>query len=147
MRKYGVENFDIQVLSEGTDDTELKNLEKIWIILLQSRSDKYGYNLTDGGDGRPGHKYTSEELKAMSESRKIWAAAHPEHFQKMVAARSGVAWNKGIHKTVCRNGHALTDDNILYRKGSTEKNCRTCHNEHARIRTGYYDRHPNADHL
>lgn len=56
IRKYGPDCFDIQILSEGQDDKKLLNLEKVWITLLQSKFDAYGYNLTNGGQGTVGLK-------------------------------------------------------------------------------------------
>lgn len=62
IRKYGVDNFTIELLEICDTLEQLKEREKFWIIELQSKVDKNGYNLTDGGDGTFGKKL-SEETK------------------------------------------------------------------------------------
>lgn len=54
MRKYGIENFHIELIEE-TNEPEEK--EKYWIEYYQSF--KYGYNATMGGDGK---KYLDYQL-------------------------------------------------------------------------------------
>jgi group I intron endonuclease len=41
--------FSLQVLAVSGSQFELDNLEKAWIILLQSGDKKHGYNITSGG--------------------------------------------------------------------------------------------------
>lgn len=67
IRKYGPDAFEHQVLSSAHSRAELDNLEKIWIILLQSRES--GYNLATGGEGNPGLKHTAEAKAKMSRNR------------------------------------------------------------------------------
>jgi len=63
IRKYGRDAFEQQVLSAASSQEALSNLEKVWIILLQTKAPS-GYNLTDGGDnGALGH-VVSAELRA-----------------------------------------------------------------------------------
>lgn len=60
IRKYGVDNFTIELLEICDTLEQLKEREKFWIIELQSKVDKNGYNLTDGGDGTFGRKLSEE---------------------------------------------------------------------------------------
>lgn len=48
IKKYGVESFSLQVLAESGCVDEL---EKIWILLLQSNNREIGYNIVLGGNG------------------------------------------------------------------------------------------------
>ena len=48
MKKYGIENFYIELIEETSNPEER---EKYWIE--QKRTFKYGYNATTGGDGAP----------------------------------------------------------------------------------------------
>lgn len=47
--KYGFENFYIDILAEPKTVEDLDNLERLWIILLDSRNPKLGYNVQAGG--------------------------------------------------------------------------------------------------
>jgi group I intron endonuclease len=72
IRKYGIGNFSIEFLGETAD---ISNLEKIWIIALNSTDKDIGYNMTFGGDGgvmaepRRGWHHSQDTLKRMSEQR------------------------------------------------------------------------------
>lgn len=67
IRKYSPEAFEHQTLSLAGSKTELDNLERVWIILLQTRN--LGYNVTAGGDGNLGLKHTPDTLAKMSEAK------------------------------------------------------------------------------
>lgn len=57
--KYGPENFvfsKIQVVTE----LQQKTAEQYWIAFFNSNNNKYGYNLTIGGEGTPGRKLSEE---------------------------------------------------------------------------------------
>lgn len=51
IQKYGKENFLVQEISRAGNKDQLDNLEKLWIILLRSSENPFGYNRTLGGDG------------------------------------------------------------------------------------------------
>ncbi len=40
MRKYGIDNFSVDVLATGKSDEEICHIEKLWIITLDSRNRK-----------------------------------------------------------------------------------------------------------
>jgi len=48
--KYGESNFNFYILEECRSE-DLNEKEKHWISKLNTTDDKFGYNLTDGGDG------------------------------------------------------------------------------------------------
>jgi group I intron endonuclease len=57
--KYGWDNFETKVLATAETEEELNNLERLWIILLNTRA--AGYNVTAGGDvSRTGMKNSPE---------------------------------------------------------------------------------------
>jgi len=63
MSEFGVDNFTVEVLSTPSSVEEMDNVEKLWIILLDSRKKELGYNVClGGGTGRLGVK-TSQETK------------------------------------------------------------------------------------
>jgi len=66
IRKYGIDNFQIEVIEICNSVEQLKNQEKYWISKLQSRTVQNGYNLTDGGDGTFGRIFSEETKKKLS---------------------------------------------------------------------------------
>jgi group I intron endonuclease len=49
--KYGWENFTVDVLAEPQTKEQMDNLERVWIVLLDSRNPDLGYNIAAGGSG------------------------------------------------------------------------------------------------
>ena len=76
IRKYGIENFDIEVIDEASSLEELNEKEIYWIDKLQSRNPSIGYNLAKGGEGGvggphfAGHRHSDETRAKMSADRK-----------------------------------------------------------------------------
>lgn len=50
MRKYGLENFDYDILAFVENLEEANQLEKFWINQLHTTNENCGYNMSDGGD-------------------------------------------------------------------------------------------------
>ena len=75
IRKYGVENFTVEVIEECATPEQLNEREIFWIAKLNTKH-PHGYNMTDGGEGATGlteeslaklrRKRTLETLKLMS---------------------------------------------------------------------------------
>lgn len=52
IKKYGIENFKIELLEESENDEYIhEEREKYWINVLQATNNKIGYNLAAGGNG------------------------------------------------------------------------------------------------
>ena len=51
IKKYGEENFTIEILEECKNKEDLNQREKYWIQELDSTNVKIGYNIADGGQG------------------------------------------------------------------------------------------------
>lgn len=68
--KYGIEAFGFEILKECNDD-ELDYWEKYYIKELNTKV-PYGYNLTDGGEGRCGYSFphTAETKIKISKGNK-----------------------------------------------------------------------------
>lgn len=127
IRKYKVENFDLELLIVGIIAEEtLKDLEIDFIKLYNSNNIKFGYNLTIGGDGTSGYitslshrdKLRNSHLgKKLSEEHKLNISlsnkgkTHTiETRKKLSKARIGKPlpypiWNKGkkLSEEHCRN--------------------------------------------
>ena len=62
IRKYGKDNFTVQILEDNIDDIQLPQREKYWINYYQTYflQNNHGYNMTLGGDGVT--KYTIDDF-------------------------------------------------------------------------------------
>lgn len=69
--KYGKESFVIGEIEQQDSIESLFEREKFWIVTLNSHYiEGFGYNMTYGGDGNLGYRFTDEQRKRMSESRR-----------------------------------------------------------------------------
>lgn len=69
IQKYGPKNAILEVLIQHDDYRELQRLERLFISKHGTKAPA-GYNLTDGGEGTLGHKFTKEQLKRLSDAHK-----------------------------------------------------------------------------
>ena len=60
LRKYGIENFSIEVIDNAFTQEELNEKEIFWIKEYDSMNPNVGYNSTPGGDANP---MNSKEIK------------------------------------------------------------------------------------
>jgi hypothetical protein len=70
MKKYGSENFKIEMLEE-CESGKIYEAEQKWIKHYRSNDYGYGYNMTAGGEGCVDREYSEETLLKMSESLKL----------------------------------------------------------------------------
>lgn len=82
IKKYGWENFKKEILYENLSEEEAKQQEISLIKTLKSNIKKYGYNLTEGGDGTLGRRFTEEQKKQISEKNKGRAISE-EHKERL----------------------------------------------------------------
>lgn len=68
IKKYGWDGFDHIVIKDGLPEQCAKTYEKILIKLYDTIAN--GYNLTNGGDGTCGYKFSEESKRKLSESHK-----------------------------------------------------------------------------
>jgi len=66
LRKYGKENFSLEILHACVSKEEMDFAEIFYIILLNTKA-PFGYNLTDGGEGRQGYHLSEESKKKISD--------------------------------------------------------------------------------
>lgn len=68
-RKYGIENFSIEILCKNIDNVpQLNYIEKYFIAFLETNNSKKGYNCTEGGEGvqlfgEDNHNFGKKNLK------------------------------------------------------------------------------------
>lgn len=67
--KYGWDNIEHVILSEGETEENALLMESEYISKYQTKDKRYGYNHTDGGEGTAGYIPSEETRKKMSLSR------------------------------------------------------------------------------
>jgi len=93
LRKYGLDLFDLSIIDNAEDAKSLYEKEQHWIRFYGCKEPN-GYNMTDGGEGTIGMKYSEESKRKISESakgNKKWLGKiHTEESKrKMSIARKG----------------------------------------------------------
>ncbi len=72
IRKYGIASFELNILGTYDTESEAFEAEKHFIAEFKTNIKRYGaaygYNLTDGGEGPSGYRFTDEQLRRLSDS-------------------------------------------------------------------------------
>jgi len=66
IRKYGFHSFTWKILYTGKSDEDICEKEKFFIKKFKTKDSKYGYNMTDGGDGLSGFSASEETRLKLS---------------------------------------------------------------------------------
>lgn len=91
--KYGKDNFKFEVLVECSKE-HMHSEEHYWILLLDVRNDKYGYNIRPTNPyGKP--KASEESRKRMSEAQKLVWKDNFERKRKLSELKKGNTYGKG----------------------------------------------------
>ena len=110
IRKYGTENWTHEILEECSSLEEAFKREIYWIAFYKSNNQKYGYNMTAGGDGFLKHapwnkgltKETDERIKKIAKKYSIYASSKKSHLRKRRGNKHPLfgkaPWNKGLTK-------------------------------------------------
>lgn len=91
IKKYGWNNIEHYIIAEHLTENEAMDLEKTLVVKLKSNGYKYkyGYNLTDGGEGLNGYVPTKEErekrrIKYLGKGNPYYGKKHTDEIrQKM----------------------------------------------------------------
>jgi group I intron endonuclease len=124
MRKYGLDEFKIEIIEDGIDDfKELGEKERFYIKQYNSTDPNFGYNLTPGGernqwDSNPSAKLTFEDVYEIREiySQKIYSLSEVYKLYSDKISKSGFqkVWEgttwEGVHSDV------YSKENIEYYK-------------------------------
>lgn len=63
IKKYGWANIEHKIIQSNLTLDEASKLEQTLIVKYNANDSKYGYNLTNGGEGISGYHLTEEQLK------------------------------------------------------------------------------------
>jgi group I intron endonuclease len=110
LRKYGENNFLWEILSETNSESKLNVLEKFYIAIYRKITKVY--NLTNGGEGTYGFKFTKENLKNLSLAHKgqipfiqkgktyeeIYGTEEAKRKKEKISktGKGRIPWNKGL---------------------------------------------------
>ena len=86
IKKYGNENFIFEVIACCLTQDNANYLEIELIKQYDSRNQKKGYNINEGGFGG---KLSDEAQKRATESRKKYILIHPEHYENIAEKLKG----------------------------------------------------------
>jgi group I intron endonuclease len=89
IRKHGPGAFKVEQLTT-CDESQLDWLEQFFIWLYDTQNRKHGYNMTEGGGGRRGHKVSEASRRKLSEAR-TGIKFSEEHCRKISQSHIGKA--------------------------------------------------------
>lgn len=116
LRKYGPENFSLEVIATASNRADLQKLEIEYIEKLNTRSPN-GYNMTIGGDGRH-EPHSDETRKKMSEAHRR-RMADPElraHLSQKMREYAQNNPTEMSRRSRCNNGPMTERELAAYEK-------------------------------
>ena len=85
-KKYGLENFNKEVIDYYTTEVELNQGEIYWIAKFNSTDPNVGYNLTYGGDGLTATEEIRRKLSEAKKGTQIWLGkTHSEETKQKIS--------------------------------------------------------------
>jgi group I intron endonuclease len=81
--KYGADNFVFSIVQQLNTEQELGLAETYWIEHFQSKNNKYGYNLTEGGEGVSGRVVS--EATRQKQREKATGRKHTEETKDLLS--------------------------------------------------------------
>lgn len=137
LKKHGCENFEWEVLEKCEDEKELNEMEYHFIVQYESCYKENGYNLSFGGEGNSGYKFTEEQRVRLSNAHKGKIFTE-EHKRNLSEACLGRKLSLEVRKKI-RNRNKGENNGMYGKKHSKES--RKKMSEKAKERTG--EKHPN----
>lgn len=65
---------------------------------------------------------------------RVTLCVNPDHLEVVTAAENTRRGLHGVLRTHCKNGHALTEDNVQRRRWDDQRRCKTCYREAMRTK-------------
>lgn len=117
IRKYGLDNFTLEILEESVDrDFLLNQREGFWIAHFDTL--KNGYNMTRGGEGGPGGAWSGKKRPSHAQKMKgnNFTDNRNNVYQKKFAKSYKVTYNNGKSETI-HNLNKFCRENPKYNLG------------------------------
>ncbi len=120
MAKYGIENFEFQIIEEHRSQEDVNEAEIFWIGFFQSRNNKFGYNEVRGGAalgsgpdhpcyGKPAHN----RLFTGKQEKEICQRYLNEKLSITILAQEHDCHESTIHKLLQRNNIHILGNKVL----------------------------------
>lgn len=161
IKKYGWDSFKHDILFEDLTKEEACQKEQELIREFKTTDNAFGFNLTSGGEGTYGFKFSEESKKKMSLAKKGWKPPK-EATQKSIATRKangykGAFYGKKLseeHKRHISEGHmgmVFTEDRKRHisetKKGKKYNRPNYSHSEETKRKIGDANRGQKRGHL
>lgn len=101
IKKYGWDMFDHRILLTGLSEAQAKEMETKLICEMNTMDERYGYNMTAGGEGVSGFHHTDESKMKMSLAKRgekhpnYGRHRSPETCHKIALGKMGNKYNVG----------------------------------------------------
>lgn len=121
IQKYGWDNFEHEIINSKLTHDEACKIEKDLIKRYQSNNNRYGYNLTDGGEGISGYKIseeTKEKLRQANLGKSLTEETRKKISQKLKGYKKSEAEKEAISK---RMSLKIGELNNMYGKHHSEE--------------------------
>lgn len=96
IHKYGIKNFNKEILEECNNKKELAERERYWIDMLNANDRSIAYNIAEGGLGGDTFSHNPNKEKIREN--------HSKAASKMMKKRGGYFKDKDKQKEACMNG-------------------------------------------
>jgi group I intron endonuclease len=83
--KYGAEVFEVKTLEAVETKNQANWLESFYIGVTKANNPEFGYNLTAGGEGTVGLKFSDEHRKNLSEAHKWQVGENSPSYGRIVS--------------------------------------------------------------
>ncbi len=121
IRKYGPDSFSHQILTSCEDTEKGYELERLWVISLDSTNPKVGYNLTFGGKGLS--RSTDESKQKNKEARARTGFRHTEEAKDRIrVAMTGREVSKETRAKISKicKGRTYSDETLAKMSASAK---------------------------
>lgn len=109
IKKYGADNFIFTSIQEFGTEREQDLAEKYWIRYFNSRNNKFGYNLTDGGEGCVGRivsQPTKDKISSSLTGHVVLRSTRDKIISKLINIEKPQVFKNKISKARTGTVHA-----------------------------------------
>lgn len=112
IRKYGKDNFTLEIIELCGTSEILKEREKYWIAFYNSTDRNIGYNMTEGGDGTFGRRHSEETKEKIRQ--KALGRKHSEEAKKKMSEYRKANYTEEHRKSIAESNAKRTKPILMY---------------------------------